>query len=446
MDNSISKIEKFKQFSIISLANGLKTLIYPRNELNSVGILAIVRAGHLCEEVKHNGIAHLLEHMLFDGTERFPTFKELNAFFDKIAGELTGATSFDFVTAGGIFVDEELENALLALDQVLFHPLLTQEHLRKEKGIVMDETSSLIDNNDYLNYIETKRARFKGKSILTEPIIGTPKSLKNIEIRHIRNFHNKYFKPENIKLVIVGKLNPLKTRKILEKIFNYPNSQTPLKHKRFSYSQFSDQNILLSDRKSEKAYLRMTFPAYSRKDKSLDRVALAYLCSLLANRRDSLLYSRLREEKGWIYDINCQFFVSFDIGALEIVTSTPINKFLEVIEEILKSIKQVKTKKFDQKFFERVKDIDKKKMKMVFDTPDGILDWFSEEMSYRYPKIFLPHDLIQIYDKLTTEDIKRVANKIFDLSKINICTLQPFDNLDKKRYKEEIDRLISKYN
>ncbi|MBU0975613.1 MAG: pitrilysin family protein [Patescibacteria group bacterium] len=441
----MDKKDKDIKFSIINLDNGIKTLVYPLEHVNSVSIIAIVKAGHFYEKVDENGVAHLLEHTLFDGTKDFPSFQSLTEFFDKMAGSLSGTTSYDFITAGGTFVDEEVDNAFFAIKQVLFQPLLLDEFITKEKGIIIDELSSLEDSNDYKNFLNAKKIRFNGKTILSLPLGGTQASLRSITSGMLRKYHKDMFCPNNVRIVIIGKCTEEQLKPILKKHFSQFKPNLSLKPVEFSPDQLSDKTISLIDENAKKSYIRITFPSYSWKSSSKDRVALAYICSLLANRRDSLLYSHLREKLGWIYDIGADFMVGYDIGVFEIETSTPTERSLDVIKEILKAIKRIKIKSFDKEYFEKIKDIDKKNMKMVFDTPEGILRWFSEEMVYRYPKIILPKDLIKIYDKITVENIQAVAEEIMNIDKINISILQPFDKTDKKKYKESIENLVNQY-
>jgi predicted Zn-dependent peptidase len=434
-----------ENLKIAVLKNGMRVLIYPQKNIHSVAILAIIRAGHLCEPIEKNGIAHLTEHMIFDGTETFPDYKRLSDFFDRIAGEFNGATTYDIITVGGSFVDEEMKNALFVLDQILFHPSLTTQFLEKERSIIMDELKTLEDSPDYLNFLKSKQTRFKGKTILTLPMGGTTSSLKKLTCEDVKNYHSKYFRPDNITLVIVGKCDTQKTIELLEHTFDYQKPDTKLKHTQFSPSLFSDKTISLILNKSKKAYIRITFPSFSWKDTIIDRIALAYLAELLSNRRDSILYSHLREELGWIYDIYTDFLIGFDIGTAEISTSTPVDKSLQVIEEILQAISRVKEVEFEKKRFELIKDIDRKRMKMALDTTEGIIRWFSDEIFYRYPTILMPSDIMNVYDKITTEDMLRVARRIFDMSKINLCILQPFEMAEEKRFKEQIEKLIEKY-
>ncbi len=439
----MKKSKSNKDYKIISMQNGLKAFIYPKREIHSVSILAIIRAGHLCESLEQNGIAHLLEHMLFEGTKKFQDNISLSNFFDEIAGEFTGTTSYDYISIGGTFVDSELQNALLSLEQLLFQPLLKEEFLIKERSIITDELQTLEDNFDYQNFIDTKKNRFVGKTILREPIGGTIKSLEKIKIQDVLNFHKKFFSPSNMIFIITGNFDFQNVTQILNKIFSYyPNKG--LKHQIFKFSQFSNKVIFTRKAASQKSYIRITFPSFSWEDKIEDRVALSYICSLFTNRRDSLLYSKLREEKGLIYDIYSDFQSSFDIGVYEIYTSTPNDKSLFVIEEILKAMQHIKLNEFDKSYFEKIKEIDKKRLKMALDTDEGILKWFSEEMFYRYPVILKPNDMIPIYDNISTNDLLRVARKILDISKININVLQEFSSKkEEKGFNDKLKKLLS---
>lgn len=433
---------KEKKYSIFSLDNGLQTLVYPLENVNSISIIAIIRAGHLCEKVKDNGTAHILEHMLFDGTKSFPSYKKITEYFDKIAGEFAGATSYDFITLGGRFVDEEFENAMTFLEELIFHPLLKKGYFEKERRIIQDELASLEDSNNYKNFIQAKKIRFTDNSILSLPLGGTSQSVKELEHKQVIDFYDKHFVPNNMRFVIVGKCSQKNVKSLMEKTFGKHKSDNSLAHTQFSQKLFTRKKVDFMNVRSQKAYIRITFPSLNWKNTSKERVTLAYLCSLLSNRRDSLLFSHLREKLGWIYDINTDFFVSYDIGVLEIETSTPPEKSLPVIAEILKAISKVKKEAFDSRYFEKVKDIDRKRMKMIFDDQEGIIKWFSEEIAYRFPKILVPNDLINLYDQIFTEDIMKIAKKLLDMNKINISVLQSFDKKEQKVYKETVNKLL----
>jgi len=435
-----------KEFKIITLRNGLKILIYPLCNLHSVSISASIEAGHLCEEYKNNGISHLLEHIIFDGTEKFSTNKALTQHMDKLAGSFSGATSLDTININGTFVDEELGNALKLLDELLFHPLLKKIDIEKEKSIIIDELSSYEDNNDYLHFLETKKLRFKGKTILKLAPGGSTSSISHIKSSEVKKYYDKYFKASNITIVIAGKCNFKKTTSLSKKIFSIYPEVKKLSQNKFSKNNFSSKAVKVIDRPATKSYIRITFPGMSWQDSSFDRVSLGFLCSLLSNHSLSILYEKLRIDLGWVYDIYTENFVGKDIGVVQINTSTSSNRTLEVLEEILKSIKQIKDSLIDKTKLQNLIDIDTKNMKMIFDNPENIVNWFQPELIYRYPKILLPKDFIKFYNRIEVHDIKRIANKILNFDKINICLLKQLNKKNKDTISKNIIKLIHKYS
>ena len=82
---------------------------------------------------------------------------------------------------------------------------------------------------------------------------------------------------------------------------------------------------------------------------------------------------------------------------------------------------------------------------MIFDSSGSILQWFADEMFYRYPNILLPKDIIAMYDDITTDTLLEVANKVLDPEKINISLLQPKNSQKNSEVVEEIKNVISRY-
>lgn len=430
-------------YQVIVLQNGMRVLLYPQEHVHSVSVLAMIRAGHLAETPQNNGVAHLLEHMIFDGTKEYPSYKALSNKFDLIAGEYGASTSYEKISIGGSFVDEEITNALEVLNQLMFEPLLKESFLKKEQGIVFDELTSYEDSNSYQNFLISTKNRFNDGTILSLPLGGTSATIKERTLEQVQNFHRKYFRPDNVSLIIAGNIDSNDIQGNLENIFTQKPSNQPLEHQAFRAEQFSDQLVAVNGKPAQKAYIHITFPSYSWKTDSKKRVALSYLSALLAERKDSLLFGKLREELGWIYDINSSYFLGFDLGIFEIVTSCPPDKSLDVIKATLEAIDRVKTKQFSDEYLEKVKDIDRKRIKMTLDTTDSIVNWFSSEIFYRYPKIYLPDDFLKIYQSISVDDIQAVAQDILDLQKINISLLQDMPAEKELICKNNIQKFIS---
>jgi len=133
-----------------------------------------------------------------------------------------------------------------------------------------------------------------------------------------------------------------------------------------------------------------------------------------------------------------------NLGIFSIYTSSQANNLLYIIEIILKTLKNLKTK-INSKYFELIRDIDRKNIKMALDTTVGITGWYADEIIYKYPKIRTPDDYIKLYNKITLKNLFQSADEIFDFNKINITILSKFSRNNTQLLKQNIDKLVLKY-
>src|SRR3990167_3825338 len=119
---------------IITISNGLKVIFLDKKEAFSVSLSAIVRAGSKYENRDEVGAAHFFEHMLFEGTEKFPDSKKLAWSLEEIGGKSSAWTDKDYVEYLVKVPKDHLERGLVYLSQILFHPILTNESVEKEKN------------------------------------------------------------------------------------------------------------------------------------------------------------------------------------------------------------------------------------------------------------------------------------------------------------------------
>jgi len=233
--------------------------------------------------------------MLFDGTSDFPSFKKLNQFFDKTAGVFHASTSDEVISIYGTFVDEELENSIYALEQIIFKPILSRKSFKKQKSIIKDELKINEDQNDYKLYLKARETRFIKNKILQSSVGGTSKTVDKIKYSQVLSFYKKFFIPNNINIIIAGKFEINKLIKYLEKRFS-KYKERELELLKYDSQIFSSKRIkIIKESSAIKSYVFITFPSYTMKDDIIKRISLGYLISMLTERRDSILSSKLRE-------------------------------------------------------------------------------------------------------------------------------------------------------
>ena len=120
------------------LDNGLEVWLQPRDGQAFAALLA-VRGGGRYESLEESGASHLLEHMLFTGTERWPDEKQLRRFVEERGGSFNGHTHDETVRYRVFLPSRHRVEALEWLEQVVYHPILSQEQLDKEREVVFEE-------------------------------------------------------------------------------------------------------------------------------------------------------------------------------------------------------------------------------------------------------------------------------------------------------------------
>ncbi|MGF7452471.1 M16 family metallopeptidase [Pasteurella bettyae] len=226
------------------LHNGLNYFIVPNNEpAKRAYIRLVVNAGSMNEDDDQKGIAHLVEHMAFNGSKKFPENQIINALEQlgmKFARDINAFTDFEN-TVYTLNLDKTDNQSLsLAFDVVnewMNNLTILPQDVDNERGIVEEEwrrrLSPMLRLGDKKSAIEMVGSRY----VLRDPI-GDMNIIRNISSQRVKDFYSKWYRPDNMSLIIVGDINasqvlnlisskldekPTKVRSALEKInYNIP--------------------------------------------------------------------------------------------------------------------------------------------------------------------------------------------------------------------------------
>lgn len=207
-----------KEPNIITLNNGLKVVFLERREALSVSFCAVVRAGSKYENRNEIGAAHFFEHMLFEGTQKYPDSKTLAWFLEKIGGKSSAWTDKDYVEYSVRVPKGYFERGLEYLSQILFHPMLVNEAVEKEKNIIFEEFYRKTDNSEVEAWEIFMEKTFGKENYLGRSVLGTIEDVKSLNLEKLSDFFNRYYIPSNITLIVIGNFEE---RAVLQKIKKY---------------------------------------------------------------------------------------------------------------------------------------------------------------------------------------------------------------------------------
>jgi predicted Zn-dependent peptidase len=253
-----------------------------------------VRAGARFDG-RHPGLAHLAEHMLFQGTKTLDQV-ELNRRAAELGGEHNADTGYEDISVTFEVLNDDLDGALELLADQYYHTWIEPERLRKERRVVMEEIRGRLDDPSDRLYRRAWSRLFSGA--LAHPVAGTLSSVSRIDERAVSSFLRRHFRHSNTVLSVVGGITAAKVEGSVRRHFRHgsasPPGPVPVVRVR------PGGKVRLHDEDSNQAYVVQFFPIPPEPRKLL---ATGVAIDLVGADPDSRLFQELRERLGLTYEV-----------------------------------------------------------------------------------------------------------------------------------------------
>ncbi len=207
------------------LENGFRYVLKKNSEpRDRVAMSLDIQAGSLQERDEQRGIAHFLEHMLFNGSTHFKP-GELVEYFQSIGMSFGGDTNahtgydetvYDIILPEGTV--ENIEKGLLVFSDYARGALLLQSEIDRERGVILSEKRSR-DSAGYRAHVKETEFSMKGTLIPDRMPIGTVETLNRADHALMKDFYDAWYRPENMILVMVGDFDPQRVEPLIKKRF-----------------------------------------------------------------------------------------------------------------------------------------------------------------------------------------------------------------------------------
>lgn len=393
-------------FKQTELQNGLSLVTVKKSgELFSLNLA--IKVGSLAETQNEKGICHFIEHMLFKGTD-YDDNLSLNNKIERLGGDFNAYTDYISTVYSISALTEELDNGMEILRDMLVFPKFSGEDLEKEKGVILSELRSSLDDAEEITHRNLYHHAYVN-SPLKYDVIGNENTISSFSPQMLKDFHRKYYLPNHAILVLVSDLAHEDAILKVENIFGAWKKDAERPFDLQFEKNLSGRHTSYKDMEQSSLGILYTFTMTEK-----EKLPLRILNYKLGVSGNSILFRELRENRGLAYDIYSDLDLTENIQNFLIYTQVPDESLDEAEELILSILNEVKEGKYFQK---DDLTIMKKVLKTsIFGTLDNIHDLSSfileEMLNHEKPTMF-EKDLEKLSD-VTLEDIISVSRKVFE--------------------------------
>jgi predicted Zn-dependent peptidase len=401
-----------------ALPNGIRVLTESIPGVRSVALGVWVRQGAAHEPLALTGASHLLEHLVFKGTER-RTPREIAMALERLGGSLDAFTSREHTAFQARVLPEHVPVALDVLADLVLDPILREEDLRLEREVVLEEIATVEDTPDDLVF-ELHGAALWGDHPYGRSIMGTRESVAAMDVESLRELHRTRYREGDLLVAAAGYLEHERIRDIVEASFGHLRATPGPLVPPLTASEAGRELRVPRDSSQTHVVIGTRTPPRS----SEDRFALILLSSAMGGGMSSRLFQRVREELGLAYTVySFQSFYSL-AGVSGVYVGTRPEWGDRAVEAILAELGRVAEEGLPADELREVKDQVKGQVMLSLESTSSRLFRLAGFAIYDMPYLTLD-ELLGRIEAVDAEQVARVARRYFDPDRQTVLRLGP---------------------
>jgi len=421
------------QVQTTRLPNGLTIMTEHMPGLRSVSLGIWVRRGSRHEAAALNGIHHFIEHALFKGTQR-RSAHQIASESDRLGGHLDAYTAHEITGFAIKMVDTALEPAFDLLSDLISNPRFDQDDLLREQRVIIEEMKMIEDTPDEL-LTELFHAAYFPDHSLGRPIEGTAETVSLFDHETTMEFHAHNYSPRNLVIAAAGNISHAQLVELGAKTFgDSGNGAEP--PSMVSFSPQPAAPILIERKKDlEQAHLIIAAPWPSAK--SDDRYAASMLGTVIGGGTSSRLWQAIREERGLAYSIGAGGNAFTDVGMFAIYAGTSPVNLDQVVDLSLNELRRAVREPIPEDELQLAKEQAIASVLLSLESSGARVGALARQEIIHQRRI-PPDEIIRSIEKVTQEDMQRVAQDCFTTDELALGALGKLNGFAVDRSRLEI--------
>jgi predicted Zn-dependent peptidase len=422
------------------LGNGLRLVAVEMPHLHSAEIAVYLKVGGRNDSRERAGMAHFVEHMLFRGTEDYPTTLELETAFEVIGGSVNASTDEESTCFFSRVHPDHVADGIAIFASMLCRPTLPG--LATERRIIVEE--ALEDINERGEEVNThnlaSRLLWPGHP-LGMPTIGFLESIRAVSEEDLKEYLARHYVPENAVAVAAGNMKADDFFAACESAFGgWRGALPPVPE--LSYHQQSEPQILVVDDSDSQMHLQIAFRGFARGDGR--RIMAARLIRrILCGGGSSRLHLALRERLGIVYSVEASIAAYEETGSFAIELSTSPDNLTQAVKEVLHHTLSIASEPLSRDELERVRN------SYFYDLDYSRDSTYEMQVRYGWGELMgMVRNIEEDYAEasaIDSEALRDVAATLFAPANLNMVAVGPWQNASRVAVEQEVDIYARKW-
>jgi predicted Zn-dependent peptidase len=402
-----------------TLAGGLRVLTesMPAVRSASIGIWADI--GSSLERREQRGISHLVEHMLFKGTQR-RSAREIAETMDGVGGSLNAFTDKETTCYYAKVIDRHVPLAMDVLSDMFLHSLFDAQELAKEQKVILEEIKMYEDSPDELIHDLFLQTMWSGSN-LGEPTIGFVDTVNRLTPTDLRAHMKRHYAPDSVVVAAAGNIEHDRFVELVAECFaQFTGSSQKLEPD----APDTTPSALVRQKDSEQAYVVLGSRGLDVRDDR--RYALSVLDTVLGGGMSSRLFQEIREKRGLVYTVYSFQAAYRAAGLFGIYAGTSAQNVQPCIDVIAEQLAALRNVEIGENELHLAKEHIKGNLTLSLESTSSRMIRLGRN-EFALGRQVEPEEIEERIDAVTADEIIGLSRELFAEDQLGLCILGPVD-------------------
>lgn len=403
------------------LDNGLRVLTVTMPHVQSVSLGFFMAVGSRYEGAEISGTSHFIEHMLFKGTQRWPTARDVAEAIEGRGGMFNATTGLESTLYWAKVAADDVPQAMDVLSDMLLHPTFDPVELEKERAVIVEEINYSLDAADSLAQILVSQQQWPNHP-LGRDIAGTRETVAGLSRDSLLAYLADHYLPGATILGMAGHISHQEAVALADRYLGEwaPSSLATWEP---APPDHHGPTLHVEYRPTEQAHLAFSFSAPSRSDPR--RSAVRLLNVILGDGMRSRLFQEVRERLGLAYSVDSWASSLQDTGSLGIYAGVGVNRVQDTIRAILGQLDLLRQEPVPEEELERAKQFVRGRLLLSLENSFAVGSWYARQ-ELQGPDVLEPEESLALLEAVQASDLQALATDLFQLARLNLAVVGPF--------------------